>query len=315
MTRIAFHSPQLDIRGSCVALYDYALYNETLLHNQSFIVVKKSEGTQLVALKKFANRFPVFIYETKTELYKILKKEKTDVLYCIKYGKKDDIVFTDIKTVVHCVFDVSEPHGDVYAAVSETLAKKYNYPLFVPHMVGLQPSTTGENMREELGIPISAVVFGRHGGLDTFDLQFVNQSICNIVNDREDIYFVFMNTPEFYRHPQIKYLKPTCDVNEKNRFICTCDAMIHAQSLGETFGLSIAEFSVNNKPIITYGGIVWNDNYKNILGTMAIYYKTEEELYGIFNRFNPADYKGKDLNCYKEYSPKKVMEIFKKIFL
>lgn len=315
MTRIAFHSPQLDIRGSCVALYDYALYNETLLHNQSFIVVEQNEGTQLAALKKFTNRFPVFFYNTKEELHKILLEQKTDVLYCIKYGKKDDIVFSDIKTVVHCVFDLSEPHGDVYAAVSETLAKKYNHPLFVPHMIGLQPSATNENMRRELGIPETAIVFGRHGGKDTFDLEFAQQAICNIVNDRNDIYFVFMNTPAFYRHPSIKYLDPTCDVNEKNRFICTCDAMIHAQSLGETFGLSIAEFSVNNKPIITYGGPVWNDNYKKILGDKAIYYETEDELYNIFNHFDTSKYKGKDLNCYKEYSPKKVMEIFKKIFL
>lgn len=315
MTRIAFHSPQLDIRGSCVALYDYALYNETLLHNQSFIVVEQNEGTQLAALKKFTNRFPVFFYNTKEELHKILLEQKTDVLYCIKYGTKNDIVFSDIKTVVHCVFDLSEPHGDVYAAVSETLAKKYNQPLFVPHMVGLQPSATNENMRQELGIPETAIVFGRHGGIDTFDLEFAYQAICNIVNDRDDIYFVFMNTPAFYRHPSIKYLDPTCDVNEKNRFICTCDAMIHAQSLGETFGLSIAEFSVNNKPIITYGGSVWNDNYKKILGDKAIYYETETELYNIFNHFDTSKYKGKDLNCYKEYSPKKVMEIFKKIFL
>ena len=43
------------------------------------------------------------------------------------------------------------------------------------------------------------------------------------------------------------------------------DAMIHGQSLGETFEIAIGEFSVNKKPIIAYNGKVWNDNYKNIL--------------------------------------------------
>ena len=43
-------------------------------------------------------------------------------------------------TCVHCVFDLSEPHGDIYAAVSETLAKKYNKTVFVPHMSIFQPN-------------------------------------------------------------------------------------------------------------------------------------------------------------------------------
>jgi hypothetical protein len=91
--------------------------------------------------------------------------------------------------------------------------------------------------------------------------------------------------------------------------------MIHAQSLGETFGLSIGEFSVNNKPIVTYGGKVWNDHYKNILKDQALYYHNEEECYKLLTTFNPKNWGGKDNNCYRNYSPEKVMKKFKEVFL
>ena len=40
---------------------------------------------------------------------------------------------------------------------------------------------------------------------------------------------------------------------QKVKFINTCNAMLHARSLGESFGLSCAEFAIKNKPIFTYG--------------------------------------------------------------
>ena len=95
----------------------------------------------------------------------------------------------------------------------------------------------------------------------------------------------------------------------------SCDGMIHAQSLGETFGIAIGEFSVNNKVIICFGGYCWNDNFKKILGDKAIYYMNEEHLLYIFAQFNKKDYEGKDLNCYKDYSPNIVMQKFKQVFI
>ena len=44
------------------------------------------------------------------------------------------------------------------------------------------------------------------------------------------------------------------DLNYKVKFINTCDAMIHARAMGETFGLAVAEFSKKNKPVIFVSG-------------------------------------------------------------
>ena len=101
MVKIAFQHPQLDVRGSCVALYDYALYNETLLANQSVIVVdgRNKAKNNLCAVLKFTNRFPVFFYDDISELHDILIREGCDILYSIKYGRKNEVIFDDIKTV------------------------------------------------------------------------------------------------------------------------------------------------------------------------------------------------------------------------
>ena len=315
--KIAFHTPQIDVRGTCVALYDYALYSETLLGHTSIVVTdrKNSEKCDIRAVRKFKNRFPVFSYSTKEELHNILKREKCNVLYAIKYGKNDGIYFDDgtIKNAIHCVFDMSEPHGDVYAGVSKALAKKFECSLFVPHMIGLRPSKTKENLRKSLNIPENALVFGRHGGIDTFNLPFVHAAIARIVQKKNDIYFVFMGAPIFARHPQIIYLPPTCDDDEKNRFISTCDAHLECGSMGHSFGLAMGEFSINNKPIIVYkNDSVWNTAHYDILGEHALYFEDGEQFENIIVNFKPNS---KDWNRYRDYSPEKVMKIFSSVFL
>lgn len=315
MIKIAFHTPKICVRGTSVALYDYAHYNETLLGNRSVIIVPKSsllDNDDLV-FRKFSKRFQVLFYDDKEHMECLISD--CDIFYCIKYGTYDQIVSDNIKTVIHCVFDQTEPHGNVYAAVSKTLANKFGKDLFVPHMIGLEPSRTKENLRRHLGIPENAIVFGRHGGQDTFDLEFSRNVIRRIVREVPNIYFVFVNTPEFDNHPKIFFLPKIVVSNEKNRFIQTCDAHLECGSLGHTFGLSMGEFSVNNKPIIAYNGSVWNTAHIHILKDKALYYKDENEFYNILTTFNPREWESRDNNCYKEYSPEKVMKIFKEVFI
>jgi hypothetical protein len=311
--KIAFYTPQLDLRGTCVAIHDYALYNEVILKNQSFIVLPESSRqiNEPSIYYKFSKNFRISFFKDISEL----EDKDYDILYMIKYGKNDGLYSSKIWTIVHCVFDMSEPHGNVYAAVSENLSKKFKKDeSYVPHMISLKKKRG--SMREMLGISNTSLVFGRHGGQDTFDIGFVKEAIKKIAMDStKDIYFLFVNTPIFFRSKKIIHIPSICDLDTKSTFINTCDAMIHAQTLGETFGLSIGEFSVHNKPVITYGGEVWNDAYRDILGSKAMYYNNEAELYRILTLFCREEVRDKDWNCYREYSPKKVMERFQKIFI
>jgi hypothetical protein len=77
---------------------------------------------------------------------------------------------------MHCVFTTEQPHGDIYTPIGQTINNMHrtNYPV-LPHMVYL-PEVQG-NMRKELNIPENAIVFGRYGGKESFDIPFVYDSI------------------------------------------------------------------------------------------------------------------------------------------
>lgn len=317
MKKIAFHDNTLTIRGTTVSLYDYANYCEKFFGYKSIIVIPTSSlgKNDDIAVKKFMDRFELFFYKDLNELENILENEMCDIFYSIKYGINDGVFSTKIKSCIHCVFYMADEHGDVYAGVSEQIANKFGKTLYVPHMISLEPSKTKENLRNVLGIPENATVFGYHGGFDSFNIHFAMEVVKKAVRVLDNVYFIFVNIQRFDNHSNIFFLNKIINDDDKNRFISSCDACLEAQSLGQSFGLSLAEFSINNKPIITFGGVVLNDNYKRILKDKAIYYKNETELMDIIANFDKNEYINKDLNCYKEYSPENVMKIFKKVFL
>lgn len=78
--KVAFLSNKLTLRGSEVALYDYAHYNETLLGNESFIVTRDVDrirhefDVSLEAYERFAKRFGrLLFYESMTDIDVISK--------------------------------------------------------------------------------------------------------------------------------------------------------------------------------------------------------------------------------------------------
>lgn len=311
MKTIGFLIEEFNIRGSGIAQYDYAHFNETILGNKSIFLTEKIIGDD-IAFKKFSIRFPIIFYNN---LKQSIIDNNINVLYIISYGRKQDsekYITGACKTVIHCVFDLSEPHGDVYAAVSKTLANKFNSNCYVNHMISHYKSKDNSNFRKELNIPDDAIVFGRYGGRDTFNLKWSFKVIEQIINKRKDIYFLFMNTPIFYKHPQIIYLEPTTDIDEKNKFIMTCDANIVFETLGHTFGMVCGEFGINNKPSIVYNYNVWNTAHIDILGNDGIYFKTETELYNILDSFQKKQY---NITCYDYYTPINIMKEFNNIFL
>jgi hypothetical protein len=172
---------------------------------------------------------------------------------------------------------------------------------------------TSENMRLELNIPDFAIVFGRYGGKETFDIIFVHDVIKKILNERNNIYFLFMNTNKFYNHPKIIYLNGTTDMYIKKKFINTCNALLHARSCGETFGLTCGEFAVALKPVITYNGSK-ERNHINILNNKAILYNNFDELFDILNTFDNNKYDMAD-NGYLFYNPINIMKIFSDTYL
>jgi len=313
--KVALHTNQLSLRGTEVSMYDYAKYNEDLLGNQSIIVTKDpkiQKFTDPLAVEKFCSRFPVHFYRTVDELQSILDSEKVDVFYAQKAGMVDDIVSKNCKTVVHAVFQYEQPHGNVYAYISEWLSNLYgNRHPFVPYMVDL-PNENGD-LRKELGIPKDAVVYGRHGGYETFDHMFVKHTVLKIAETNPNIYFIFMNTEKWFTKPleNIIFIEPTSDLIRKTQFINTCDAMLHARINGESFGLAVAEFSIRNKPVLTHR-FARDTAHIAMLGDKGRYYSDAKSLeLLLLQKWDNT----KDWNAYSAYSPENVMQKFKSVFL
>lgn len=319
MKNIIFHVEQLGFRGVEVALYDYALYNEEILGNKSFIVSLKN--TDLRAYDKFKNRFDVFLYDNFNEVSKYVDDLNIDLIYYQKAGNYDGKLVQNTKNVVHSVFQLHQPHGEVYAYISKWLANKMsggNLP-HVPYIVDILKYDHDQNYREFFNIPKDAIVFGYYGGSDSFNIDFAKRAVIDVAKKRKDIYFLFMNSNNFGESlDNVIFLEGTTDFDKKIGFINTCDACIHARNGGESFGLTVAEFSSKNKPVITtsYCTVALNDlAHLDMLGEKAILYNNYEDLIRILSDFKDIKRLRDDWNCYSIYNPQSVMEQFKNVFL
>lgn len=315
---IAFHSEQLGVRGTEIALYDYAFYNQELLNNKSFIISNKN--SELTSLNKFKSHFDVFLYNDFQEVPNYIDSNKIDAVYYIKAGSNDGKIVPNAKNLVHAVFQLYQPHGQVYAYVSKWLSQhmsKGDIP-YVPHMVDILKYDHNDNYRQILNIPKDAIVFGYYGGPTSFNIDFAKQAIQDVVNINKNIYFIFMNVISFCDNPNIMFFDSTTDIDKKIGFINTCDACIHARDGGESFGLTIAEFSTKNKPVITtaYCTSGLNDlAHLEMLGENAIIYNDYDSLLRVLLNFKDIIKNKENWNSYQDYTPDKVMLKFKEVFL
>ena len=321
--RIAFIENHLNIRGTTQSIFHYADANETILHNESFIItrpyhlVQHSVDAAKIVYEKFEQRFKVRYYSHVSEIPAILKEENADACYVQKSGDPGDGLynFGVCKTFVHAVFQPRCPHGDFYAGISEWLNIQFGTKIPVLPYIATLPSCN-EDMREKLGIPKDAVVFGRHGGYTAFDLVEAQNAVERVSREHPDIYFIFLHTRPFCSpRKNIIHLDRITDPVEKVKFINTCDAMVYGRSEGETFGLAIAEFSLRNKPVLC----IWDHPkmeslmHKEILKDRAFWWKTEEELVQHMLHFDKEAVKKVDWNMYREYSAENVMNLFQKM--
>lgn len=303
--KIGFLSNQIDNRGTGNALFNYAYYNKVLLNNESIIYTFSTVNHNEEALRYFSQVFGgINIISGPDDITEV------DALYHIKSGGYDGFD-AKVPYLVHSVFE-NVPHGTVYATISEWMGLRLQLP-YVPHIVQLPE--IDNNLRESLGIPESATVFGRYGGRDSFDIPWAWGAINRALEARSDYYFFFMNTdiPEvdFYDPKRVVFMGATVNPYYKRTFINTCDAMLHARFRGETFGLAVGEFAFCGKPIITYEDSpekahIWE------LREWGTYYSDEESLFAQLVSFDKS---GEVPPLYQQFSPENVMRDFNEVFL
>ena len=312
---IAFWDNQLNERGTSLGLYNYAFYNKTLLGNNSYIFydatyLEHDSNEQII--NKFKNHFIVHGTNNFKEVDDYLLKYNITHIFIIKSGQLDDRLSKIAKNCIQCVFNCTQPHGELYCSISPWVYGNNGKYLVIPRIITLPDIDI--NMRHNLNIPDNAIVYGGYGGKNSFSIGYVHNVVYNIDKNNPNIYFLFANFNKFCPDlPNIIHLPIIINLDEKVKFINTCDAMLWARIDGETFGQSIAEFSIKNKPVIA--SKIGDLSHANYLGDKAFWYTNEKDLTNILLNFNPEIESKKDWNAYREFTPEKVMKIFKENFL
>ena len=314
--KVAFHSQLVTERGSEGAMLDYARLNRSELGNESVLCLPERllvPGHPV--LEKWKNEFPVIFHGGRRELGRKLREQGVEVIYMTKPGPWDGFLVPGVKNCIHAQFLCDEFHGDAYAYLSPWVSRVMTgredsyVPFFVPKL------EANGNLREKLGIPGEARVFGRHGGWDTFNIPFVRKTVVRHARTRPRDHFVFLNTEPIRgteRLENVHYLPATVDPQEKARFLATCDAMLHARWHGETFGLAVGEFAVLGRPVITFGGSR-ERAHLHMLGERAQIYGNGTELGDILRGFEARPAMGTGYEAWAD--PQAVMKTFRKRFL
>ena len=312
--KIIFHDNSLCVRGTTVALYDYAFYCKHMFGVDSVIMYDNNHfANDQKTIEKFKNEFSeVYSYSSRIDMQNKISDLKADAFFMIKHGKNDGVLSNSCENWINAIGPCSRSdiHGDKFYMGSKWLTDVSQGIDYVPYMVNLPDIQ--EDMRKDLGIPKDAIVFGRNGGHDSFNLPFAKQAVIDSLSKRDDIYYLFQGTDVFIEHPRVIHLPSSPDLNEKVKFINTTDALLHARDLGESFGQTCAEFSAKNKPVITWFKSP-EINHIMVLGDKGIYYNDYNDLLDIILNFKVD--KSIDWNCYREYLPTPVMEKFKKYYL
>jgi hypothetical protein len=312
--KIAMHSNDLCARGVPISVFQYSSYLKKIFNHEIICLYDEtSPFNDEIGISRFHKNFRTYGYTNWTEVEDILKEESVDLLYMQKMGNFDGKIARNIPTVIHSVFQAHEPHGAVYAYISEWLSEVMpGSHDFVPYIVEMDKSDS--DLRSELGIPNDALVFGRYGAYNQFDLDYVHQCVYDVACQHDDIYFLFMNTNVFCEPiKNIIHLPKSIEDKVKSSFINTCDCMLHARARGESFGLAIAEFLFHDKPVIAYSGGT-DKNHIYMMGEKGLWYEDYLSLKNIildFDRLPEGEYK----SIVNSFNAEDVMVKFGDVFL
>lgn len=332
--RIGFLDYQICERGSTLQALLYAKYSQSCLGHSAKILYPKrryianeSAWTRMkwkclaAILPRYRRKFEIEFDQKMAD--KIVREgielvqvdldgdfSQFDAIYHYKLGPDDGFRPKGTRYWVHAVSIALERHGDRYAAISSWLGHRDGVPV-VPMIVEFPVHT--QNLRKELGIPPDAVVFARYGGRNTFDIPWAWDVIAETLARSNNIFFLFANTDMKLRHERIIDLPAIYDTVEKRKFVNSCNAMLHARELGETFGIAVGEFAVCGKPIVTYAKSPERSHIEMLRN--PIFYNDASELKRAIEMVASGDAPQEDGGAYRDCTPEKVMKIFDEVFI
>lgn len=319
MFKLLFYTNHVCLRGSSVAIRDYARYLREIYGINTLVAYNPLDRrNNNDTIERWKKLFPLSAC-LPSNLQKFVTDNQISAVYQMT-STFERLHIKGAKSLIHQTGMMPRPldlfENEIYAYVSQWSAKKnqaekVEHDNWVPHIVSSNCSGIPRVLfRNMFGIPESATVLGRTGGIDTWNLGYTDDCINKVLELRSDIWFILQNTPFGINHQRVIYLPPTSSEKIKASFIRSCDGMIHARAEGESFGIACGEFSVHNKPVLTFSGSP-ERSHLDILGDKAILFDSPQTLLKCLLEFR---YQHSDWNCYRSFSPTNVIPRFAKVF-
>lgn len=191
-----------------------------------------------------------------------------------------DFNFKIIETNFH---GYNQTKSDFRVYPSNTLVNHLQ-PCNIPYSVIANPintSITNENLKNELNIG-DKFIYGRIARPDANIYTDINLRAYKQIESDDNV-FIYMapnsraiTDANNLGIKNIIFIEPTSDELMVSKFYNTIDVLCHSNSLGETFGNTIAEAMINGKPIITHIGMSsWPQAHKELVGDMTELFITE----------------------------------------
>lgn len=319
--KFLLHSNNFSERGGSVTLLAIGrLIKEKFGHECAIAIPADAEYVSEERLSDALQRgFELFRYQNKSELDAFAKSRGITHSYVFSAGKKTDLAYydesdpesfriADTRHITHVVFRNFDPHGEVYAYVSDWLMTWARCRIFIwkiinflsfsrrqcqtlvtsfPHFIEAWPTNTSKQpLKWEIGVPGDAHVIGRIGGFSEFDDLVARKGVGLILDTWEDCYAIFVNTPRFLDHPRAFFLDKLSRADVK-RFYDACDILINGRRMGESFGYSIAEPLSLGKPVIAPNlirNLLMDKNHVRLLKGKGLLYSSAKGILRIYNR-------------------------------
>ncbi len=163
-------------------------------------------------------------------------------------------------------------------------------------------------------MPADAVVAGRHGASDQFNVPFVKPAIEAALAARPDLWVMLLNTNRFSDHERIVHVPRAPDRQRVADFVASCDVGLNARRGGEAFGLAIAEFLTQDKPVLVWQG-GRDRNHLALVDDQRMWFRTREDLTRALVAFEPRPGGGAWRKRVEPFTPEAVMRQFAQVFL
>jgi glycosyltransferase involved in cell wall biosynthesis len=339
--KILLHDNSLTERGTTVAVTAYARALRDLQGASVEIAYRQDAPNRPEVIQALSQELDLVPYQSHDALQRHVSSGNHDYFYAIKAGGWDGVTVRGPRNLIHAVFQEYQPHGDRYAYVSQWLARTMQRNLrkrmkfitlsalgrspfvaaenathfdYVPHIV--QPRKLQSDFRNRLNLPSDAIVIGSLSGSSQFDIPFVRDWLLDRITRHTNTFFVGPNIRPFADHPRMLFLPTFVDMQLKFDYLRSLDVLLHARSMGETFGLAIAEAAAVGTPVLAFQGGRDRNHVEMLANTNWLYADTQDldmkftALIG-----NPLQARSAAVEIARPFSPEAVIRKFTQVFL